>query len=331
MTVPSLTLLSPNTQAILLLTAPLTVGRGIAQVKPLSLGEYKRLARALRQSGKQPADLLDGIEASLFAEAELEAARVEGLLARGFQLSQAVEKWQARAIWVLSRADAAYPPRFRKRLGEDAPPILYGCGDPAALDAGGLAVVGSRNVDEWLLRWTDDVARLAARAGCPVVSGGARGVDQAAMGGALEAGGRAAGVLADSLERAVVNRDYRDAIQRGCLVLVSPYDPGAAFQVGHAMQRNKLVYALSDAALVVNSDLKGGTWEGAVEQFDKRRFVPVFVRKEGAVPEGLLALERKGARPWPGPRTAEDLLDLLRAPQEPPREQGSLFVGEQPY
>jgi DNA processing protein len=61
----------------------------------------------------------------------------------------------------------------------------------------------------------------------------------------------------------------------GQLVLVSPYDPGAGFNVGNAMQRNKLIYALADAALVVNSDFeKGGTWTGAVEQLDKLKLVP---------------------------------------------------------
>lgn len=43
------------------------------------------------------------------------------------------------------------------------------------------------------------------------------------------------------------------------------------------MQRNKLIYALADASLVVSSDLnKGGTWAGAVEQLDKLKFVPVY-------------------------------------------------------
>ena len=77
------------------------------------------------------------------------------------------------------------------------------------------------------------------------------------------------------------------------LVLLSPYDPNAGFNVGNAMQRNKLIYALADAALVVNSDLgKGGTWTGAVEQLDKFRQIPVFVRSTGAPSAALDALQR---------------------------------------
>ena len=54
------------------------------------------------------------------------------------------------------------------------------------------------------------------------------------------------------------------------------------------MQRNKLIYALASAALAVNSDYqKGGTWAGAVEQLDKLKFVPVYVRANGETGRGL--------------------------------------------
>ena len=67
--------------------------------------------------------------------------RLQKLLGRGFLLSQVIERWQARAIWVVSRADAEYPRRLKTRLREDAPAVLYGCGDMALLETGGLAVV----------------------------------------------------------------------------------------------------------------------------------------------------------------------------------------------
>lgn len=50
--------LSPNTQAILLLTAPLIAGKGQAVSELLSLGEYKKLVRHLREIQKQPSDLI---------------------------------------------------------------------------------------------------------------------------------------------------------------------------------------------------------------------------------------------------------------------------------
>lgn len=302
--------LSANTQAILLLTAPLIAGRVKPSADPLNAGEYRRLARRLRELGREPAALLSFGTGALLTECrlDLDLGRLERLLGRGFLLSQVLERWRARAIWVMSRADAEYPRRLKRRLGDHAPPILYGCGDAAILETGGLAVVGSRRVNDTLIEYTEAVGRLAAGACSTVVSGGARGVDQAAMRGALEEGGRVVGVMADSLDKAVMRREYREALMGGRLVLVCPYDPAARFQVGHAMQRNKLIYALASAALAVSSDYqKGGTWAGAVEQLDKLRFVPVYVRANGETGRGLEALRERGAMPWPEPRTPEDL------------------------
>jgi len=80
------------------------------------------------------------------------------------------------------------------------------------------------------------------------------------------------------------------------------------------MQRNKLIYALADAALAVSSDYgKGGTWTGAVEQLDKLRFVPVYVRANGEAGQGLEGLRERGAMPWPNPKTPEAFEGILNA------------------
>ncbi|MBM4164800.1 MAG: hypothetical protein FJ222_10240 [Lentisphaerae bacterium] len=60
--------------------------------------------------------------------------------------------------------------------------MLFGAGDPALLQGGGLAIVGSRDVDDAGQAFAGDVARWCARGGMPVISGGARGVDQIAYG-----------------------------------------------------------------------------------------------------------------------------------------------------
>ena len=166
-----------------------------------------------------------------------------------------------------------------------------------------LRWLGPRNTSEEMLEYTESIGRLAARAGCAIISGGAKGVDQAAMHGALVAGGSVAGVLTNDLYRESVNREHRDALMEDQLVLVSQYDPKAGFNAGHAMQRNKLIYALADAGLVIDSaHNEGGTWAGAVEQLDKLRLVPVYTRSEGEIGAGLEGLRRKGASPWPIPK-----------------------------
>ena len=308
--------LSANTQAILLLTAPLIVGRGENSKELLTASEYGKLARFLYSKECQPADLVtvDGEELVLELGKIVNRVRLKRLVARGFLLSQAIERWRARAIWVVSRADEGYPARLKDRLKDLAPPILYGCGDPAILNKGGLAVVGSGHADSTVLESATGIGELAARAQRTIISGGARGIDQSAMSGVLEAGGTAAGVLADGLERSALNRDHRNYLRDGQLVLLSPYDPQAGFNIGNAMQRNKLIYALADAALVVQSDYgKGGTWAGAVEQLDKLRIVPVYTLPHSQQNAAFESLKKKGALTWPNPITPEDFRETLEA------------------
>jgi DNA processing protein len=328
--------LTPNTQAILLLTAPLIAGRGESSGDLLTFSEYNRLTHILREKQKQPADLIEpeaeeliSVCATVFGR-----ERLESLLGRGFLLSQAVDRWNARAIWVVSRADATYPRRLKARLKEDAPLVLYGCGDAALLDMGGLAVVGSRHVDDELISYTESVGRLAAGTGRTLISGGAKGIDRAAMHGALQAGGAVAGVMSDSLERGALAGDNREPLMDHKLVLISPYDPAAGFNVGHAMQRNKVIYALADAALVVTSDFeKGGTWAGAIEQLEKLHFVPVFVRNGANAGKGNAALLQHGALPWPNPHDCDELSQALAkaaeaVAAEPKQETLSLALRE---
>ena len=328
--------LSLNTKAILLLTAPLIVGRGKGK-EPADLltpGEYTKLALYLQETGRQPADLLEADIDQLLGDRRhiLDQNRLKRLLDRGFLLSQVVERWQTRAIWVVSRTDEAYPQKLKVRLKKDSPSLLYGCGDREILNTGGLAVVGSRNANDLLIEYTHEIGRLAAKARQTIVSGAARGIDRAAMSGALEAGGKVTGVLADSLEQTVMTREHRNLLLEGQLVLISPYDPNAGFNAGHAMQRNKVIYALADAALVVNADInKGGTWAGAIEQLEKLHLVPVYVRSTGETSRGLDALKNKGAMPWPNPADANDLdavfqPDILKTPDSPIQSELSFEV-----
>jgi DNA processing protein len=314
-------MLSGNAQSILLLTAPLIAGRGSSQANLLTPGEYNRLARHLRHIQHQPADLLSPNATPLLRECRqvIEESRLQHLLGRGFLLSQVIEKWQSMAIWVVSRADSDYPRLLKSRLREDAPAILYGCGDVRLLESGGLAIVGSRHVEESLLRYAMTVGALAARAERTVISGGAKGIDQAAMRGALDAGGKVSGVLADGLEKASLNREHRGQLIGGRLALISPYDPAAGFHVGNAMQRNKLIYALANASLVVSSDYnKGGTWSGATEQLDKYKFVPVYIRSTGESSAGLDALRKKGAILWPNPQDVRSFAEMFNVPMAAP-------------
>ena len=77
--------LTPNAQAILLLTAPLIAGTRKATVKPLSVSEYREIARCLHDTGREPADLLDGDSGRTLSglRMALDSDRLQRLLGRG--------------------------------------------------------------------------------------------------------------------------------------------------------------------------------------------------------------------------------------------------------
>lgn len=212
--------------------------------------------------------------------------------------------------------------------------MLFGVGDSGLLNPGGLAIVGSRNVDAEGEAFTRAAARTCARDGLPVVSGGARGVDQTAMLSALEVGGKVVGVLADSLQKTALARKYRTGIREKRLALVSPFHPDARFNVGNAMGRNKYIYALSDFALIISAEVKkGGTWAGATEELKRTSARPLFVRMADAVPQGNRDLTDLGARPFPQPPWDTNLKSLLsqaKATSQKNRTpvQQSLFGGD---
>ena len=311
--------ISPTTQAILMLVAPLLAGGRTEAGLLLTPKEYTHLVRILQRLDSRPSDLL-GSEASGLLDTlarDFDRDRLGRLLARGMQVSLALEQWQRLAIRVISRADPLYPRRLKQSLGYRSPSLLYCCGNAVLLNRGGLAVVGSRKADADLLAYTRDLGALAAAAGCTIVSGGARGVDQAGMQGAAAAGGRVVGVLAHNLARAVMQRDNRNALMNNELLLCSPFDPAAGFEAWQALDRNKLIYALADAALVVQSDVgKGGTWSGAREQIRKLRCVPVYTRTAGPHSPGLAALRELGADNWPEPHDVEAFRAIVASASE---------------
>lgn len=273
-------LLSPTAQATLLLTSYFSKASN-ESAKPLSNSEWGRFALWLKENSITPADLLVGDPQALLQgwhDKRISVERIVELLKRGHSLALAMEKWQRAGLWVVTRSDSEYPKRLKQRLKTDCPPVLFGCGNKALLNMGGLAVIGSRNASDPDLAFTDQVGAKAASENIAIVSGGARGVDETVMIGAMQQGGMVIGVMADRLLRAATSSKWRKGLMEGNVVLVSPFYPEAGFNVGNAMARNKYIYCLADSALVIHSGKKGGTLSGAQENL-KKAWVPLWIKQ----------------------------------------------------
>lgn len=316
---------TPDAQTIMLLTVHFPKS-GSDSAKPLTTTEWARLNKWLldKDADFRPSDLMTGrLSESLegWSNKRITRERVDALLNRGMTLALSVDKWERSGLWVMTRSDDDYPLRIKDRLGPSkSPHILFGCGNRRLLQDSGsvLAVVGSRDADDTDLAYSRNLGQKAANSSWSVVSGGARGVDEAAMLGALDAEGTVIGALADSLLKTSLSKKYLRHLMDNNLVLVSPFNPEAGFSVGNAMGRNKYIYCLSDAAVVVRSDTKGGTWRGA-EENQKNNWVPIWVKHTD---DGNHRIVQRGANWLPNSIDEVDLsalTDTERGTPKPPK------------
>lgn len=304
--------LTTTAQAIILLTSYFSKQDNDA-AKPLTNAEWARFAMWLKDSQLSPADLLGQNKQDLLSQwhdPKITTDRLEALLQRGHSMALALEKWSRSGLWVITRADKdSYPKRLLQKLGNQAPPVLYGCGDKELLKVGGIAVVGSRKAEPADLNYAEQLGNKAAHSGVGTVSGAARGVDETSMLGAMNAGGNVIGIMADSLLKASTSAKYRSGLMNGNVVLVSPFYPEAGFNRFNAMDRNKYIYCLADTSVVVHSGPKGGTWEGALQNL-KKGWVTTWVKQTHDLQAGNAAIVNAGAQ-WCTDNIAELVIESL--------------------
>lgn len=171
--------------------------------------------------------------------------------------AQAELKEAARlGVTLLGRGLDGYPPALDAL--EDAPAVLWVLGDLPDLPVvpRAVGIVGTRAASPHAVSLTRTVAADLARAGVVVVSGLARGVDTAAHGAAVEAGGLSIGVLGSAVN-VIYPRENERLAER--LTLISEYPLGTGPAQHHFPTRNRLIAALSAGTLVVEGERKSGS------------------------------------------------------------------------
>lgn len=203
----------------------------------------------------------------------------------------------------------------------DPPPVLFLRGNAELLGTPGVGVVGARRSTERARSVAFRLGAAIAGAGTPVVSGLALGVDGAAHGGALEAGGPTVAVLGNGADRAYPSSHgalFRRILDEG--LVVSEFLPGTPALPHHFPRRNRILAALCRALVVVEA----GERSGALISVDHALDLGVEVwAVPGPIEEpacagsnGLLA---DGARPLLSVRGfVEAVLGERDAPAEPP-------------
>ncbi len=182
----------------------------------------------------------------------------------------------AAGIDVVVLGRAGYPPL----LADDPspPPVLFVRGGLQRLGGRRAGIVGTRNATGVGRDIASALGRDLAEAGVSVVSGLARGIDGCAHRGAVsvQGGGPPIGVVATGLDT-VYPAEHRmlwDTVaERGALLSESP--PGTGPEAWRFPLRNRVLAALSEVVVVVESRITGGSLITAAEA--RERDIPVLV------------------------------------------------------
>lgn len=206
-------------------------------------------------------------------------------LARRTELDALAVRHRAARVRILVHSDEAWPERLRDDPEPPAVLCMRGRID-GALPA--CAIVGTRACSPDGRRIAYALGRDLAEAGVAVVSGLALGIDAAAHRGCLAAGGVPVGVVAAGVDVVYPpsHGDLFAAVARsGALVSEAPV--GTRPERWRFPARNRLIAALCDAVVVVESGVRGGSLHTVDAALERQRIV-------GAVPGSVLSRTSDG-------------------------------------
>jgi DNA processing protein len=228
----------------------------------------------------------------------------------GVAVTDVAALWQAHGdagVRVLGPGDHGWPSVLSEDL--EPPAVLFARGDPAVLERPRVAIVGTRRCSYAGREVARSLGQDLSDAGVCVVSGLALGIDGAAHAGALAGATAPAGVVATGLD-VVYPRGHTDLWRAGGEqgVLLSEYPLGVWPERWRFPARNRIIAALADVVVVVESHDRGGsmhTVESALERDRLVMAVPGSVRSPASA--GTNALLAAGSPP------ARDAADVLVA------------------
>jgi DNA processing protein len=237
---------------------------------------------------------------------------------RGAAPGDALAKLAACGARGVPLGSPLYPPRLA-RLADPAP-LLWVRGDPAALRAPAVAIVGPRAPSRYGLLVARSLARSLAAAGLTIVSGLARGIDAEAHAGALEASGRTVAFQAcgPDLVYPAGHRALAGRIAASGAV-VSELPLGTPPRAPHFPLRNRLISGASLAVVAVEARERSGTLvtvRHAAEQGVEVLAVPGPI--DAATSRGTNRLLRDGAKLLLDVRDVLDAIGIEAMPPPPP-------------
>ena len=256
----------------------LQLARGVGDLVGRRLLDAAGSAEALWRMSPAEWRAIDGVGEKMVAALQEAAAR---------DLAPLLARCAKAGIFLLGVDDDDYPPQLA--ACDDAPLLLFGRGNPAALTTPRmLAVVGARRASREGMAIARRWAEAWSRQGVTIVSGMAPGIDSGAHGGSLKGGAPGIAVLGYGLLTANEPQQRQiAALCDGGGCVVSEFLPTARAQAGFFPRRNRVIAGLAQATVVIEAALRSGSLITA------RRALG-YGRELFAVPGGVLVDSHRG-------------------------------------
>lgn len=234
-----------------------------------------------------------------------------------------MEKAERMGARILTEIDREYPDGLRQM--HDPPLALYVLGSIERRDRHAIGVVGSRHCTHYGLQTADRLSYQLAQTGFTIVSGLARGIDQAGHKGALKGKGRTLAILGSALDKLYPPEAEKLAEQIAANgALVSEFPLGREADRTTFPYRNRIIAGLSMGVLVVEASPKSGalmTADSASEQGKSVFAVPGRIDNPSA--RGSNNLLKQGAKLVDDMRDIVEDFEFLFAFDEKQRETGA--------
>lgn len=198
----------------------------------------------------------------------------------------------------LSPRDPRYPQALLKLFGTLVPPDIWVIGNVELLKEKGVGFCGSRKASERGLEVAADCARQLSKAQVTVISGYAPGVDMASHEAALANGGRTVIVLPEGIGHFRIKKTIKELWDWRRVLVVSQFQPNAIWRADRAMERNRVIVAVSSAVIVLEARGQGGTLHAGYSALQMGK--PLFVAQYDEMiesREGNRRLMEMGALP----------------------------------
>ena len=229
--------------------------------------------------------------------------------ALGLDVARLWSRHREYGVGVAALGTPGYPSALGGDL--DPPAVVFHQGDPRVVQGPRVAIVGTRRCTRYGSDVAFELGRDLAMAGVGVVSGLALGIDAAAHAGALDAkGAPPIAVVGNGMDKVYPERNrtlWRTVAERGLLLGEAPL--GAPPERWRFPARNRIIAALADVVVVVESHASGGAMHTVVEAAARNRTVlavPGPVRSSAS--DGCHELLADGCAPC---RNADDVLLAL--------------------